>query len=182
MQPIFTLQYAEYMVAEKVTKMFKDVSIFVPTSSQEKGIDLIIYRRAESENRTVTIQVKSSRVHFDDKKYVNTLWLHRFVVQENADLFFLTGLYGRTPEEKDEITTSAIKWDMVILVFTNEEMKDFLENIKLKNTPEKYDSYFNFSFDDPKKIYLTRGNPKVKDVSHYLIENRKDLIKEMLGY
>ncbi len=42
MQPIFTMQYGEYAVADylKRQKLLKGCSVFIPSSAQEKGIDL----------------------------------------------------------------------------------------------------------------------------------------------
>lgn len=38
MHPIFTLQYGEFIVANTLSNKLKNVSVFVPTSAQEKGI------------------------------------------------------------------------------------------------------------------------------------------------
>ena len=44
MEPIFTLQYGEFAVADYLSKNIKDVSVFIPASAQEKGIDLLLYK------------------------------------------------------------------------------------------------------------------------------------------
>ena len=38
MQPIFTMQYGEFAVADYLSKKIKNVSVFIPASAQEKGI------------------------------------------------------------------------------------------------------------------------------------------------
>jgi len=184
MQPIFTLPYSEYAVANVLNEKFKGYSIFVPASSQEKGIDLILYNRKATMNKVVTIQVKSSRTYMNQKvtkgqpfKYY--LWLNRFEVQENADLYFLTGIYPNIPQNVKEVNCNSIKWDSIILVFTNKEMKMFLENIKLKNS-EKPDKMFAFGFDDVNSINLTRGCPEPKSMSKFLLDRRINEIEEML--
>ena len=68
MQPQFTLPYSEFKVAEILNQKFKPYSVFIPTSSQEKGIDLILYNRKATKDRVVTIQVKSSRAYYESNK------------------------------------------------------------------------------------------------------------------
>lgn len=183
MQPIFTLPYSEYAVANVLNEKFKDYSIFVPASSQEKGIDLILYNRKAAANRVVTIQVKSSRTYMNQKitksqPFRYYLWLNRFEVQENADLYFLTGIYPNIPQNFKEVNCNSIKWDSIILVFTNEEMKVFLQNIKLKNS-NKPDKMFAFGFNDVNTINLTRGCPTPKPMSEFLLDKKIDMIKSM---
>lgn len=43
MQPVFTLQYGEFAVADYLSKSIKEASVFIPSSAQEKGIDLLLY-------------------------------------------------------------------------------------------------------------------------------------------
>ena len=70
MEPLFSIEYSEYCVADTISKLLYtpkqfNVSVFVPTSRQEKGIDLMLYRHEDAtcHNFTATIQVKSSRVY-----------------------------------------------------------------------------------------------------------------------
>lgn len=63
MEPIFTMQYAEFAVADFLSKRIKDASVFIPASAQEKGIDLLLYRFLNGCNTTNTIQVKMSRTY-----------------------------------------------------------------------------------------------------------------------
>lgn len=65
MEPIFTIQYGEFAVADYLSKKIKDASVFIPASAQEKGIDLLLYRHNNGCNTTNTIQygiVKKSAV------------------------------------------------------------------------------------------------------------------------
>ena len=86
MNPVFTLSYSEYKVAEELKKSIKDSSVWVPASAQEKGIDLLLYKRVNSENKFITVQVKSSRA-YKSKEYNNYFWLKRFEPNPNADFF-----------------------------------------------------------------------------------------------
>ena len=47
MEPIFTIQYWEFAVADYLAKKIKDASVFIPASAQEKGINLLLYRHSE---------------------------------------------------------------------------------------------------------------------------------------
>ena len=40
MEPKFTMQYVEFVVADFLSKNVKNTSVFIPASEQEKGIDL----------------------------------------------------------------------------------------------------------------------------------------------
>lgn len=42
MLPIFTMQYGEFMVADYLSQKLKQISVFIPASAQEKGIDILI--------------------------------------------------------------------------------------------------------------------------------------------
>ena len=64
MEPIFTMQYGEFAVADYLAKKIKNASVFIPASAQEKGIDLLLYRHANGCNTTNTIQVKMSRTYY----------------------------------------------------------------------------------------------------------------------
>ena len=44
MQAKFTIQYGEFAVAQYLSDNIKNASVFVPTSAQEKGIDLLLYK------------------------------------------------------------------------------------------------------------------------------------------
>ena len=68
MEPIFTLQYGEYAVADYLKKHLKNVSVFVPTSAQEKGIDLLLYKFKKNKHKVLTVQVKMSRTYLSEKK------------------------------------------------------------------------------------------------------------------
>jgi len=172
MHPIFTLQYGEFTVANALSKKLKNVSVFVPASSQEKGIDLLLYRNQNNHNRVITVQVKMSRSYTGiGKKYTNTLWFNRFVPQSNADLFILTGTYAQFPQSTDKPSANPC-WQDMTLVFTFDEMTTFMEEVRLKKDPSRYDKMFGFGFNSPDEIYQTRGYSKERDMSHFLLQNR----------
>ena len=183
MEPVFTIQYAEYAVADYLAKKLK-TSVFIPSSAQEKGIDLLLYRHdAKDGNKVATVQVKMSRVYIDEKKqlpgYYNHLWFSRFAVQENADWFVLVGVYPEFSKTKGKATKPS-KWETIMLAFTKSEMKQFMSEVKQKKNTEKDDRMFGFSFNGQKSIFQTRGFKTYRDMSGYLIEKRLGEITESI--
>lgn len=179
MQPIFTMQYAEFAVADYLSKKLKDVSVFVPASAQEKGIDLLLYRYDHGCNKANTIQVKMSRTYYNDKvnsRFPYHLWFNRFPIQPNANWYILVGIYAKHPKNGQNARANSTSWDTVMLALTNKEMSIFMSEVKQKKDPTKDDRMFGFGFDDNNKIYQTRGYAELRDMSPYLIENRLDEI------
>jgi len=179
MEPIFTMQYGEFAVADYLSKKIKDASVFIPASAQEKGIDLLLYRCNHGCNTTNTIQVKMSRTYYSETPsaaFPYYLWFNRYTVQENANWYVLVGIYAKRPLDVDSGVKST-DWDTVMLAFTNKEMTKFMSEVKQKKDQTKDDMMFGFGFDDTKAIYQTRGYPEVRDMTSYLIENRLDEIR-----
>lgn len=179
MEPIFTMQYGEFAVADYLSTSIKDASVFIPASAQEKGIDLLLYRHNNGVNTTNTVQVKMSRTYYGHGKYPFPyyLWFNRFTVQKNANWFILVGIYAKRPEDAENAKANSTSWDTVMLAFTNKEMQKFMTEVKLKTDPTKDDKMFGFGFDDNKMVYQTRGSAEVRDMTPYLIENRIDAIR-----
>ena len=180
MEPIFTMQYGEFAVADYLSKKIKNASVFIPASSQEKGIDLLLYRHENGCNTTNTIQVKMSRTYYDDKEnatYPYHLWFNRFRIQKNANWYILVGIYAKRPDDATNAKAKSTNWATIMLAFTNKEMQAFMAEVKQKKDPTKDDLMFGFGFDDEKQIYQTRGCPSPRDMTQYLIENRLEQIK-----
>lgn len=180
MQPIFTMQYGEFAVADYLSKKIKNVSIFIPASAQEKGIDLLLYQHSNGCNKLTTIQVKMSRTYYSeraDSAYPYFLWFNRFPIQQNANWYILVGIYAKRPDDELNAKAKSTSWDTIMLALTNQEMALFLSEVKQKKDPFKDDRMFGFGFDDRKTIYQTRGFADHRDMSHYLIENRLDDIQ-----
>ena len=178
MNPIFTLQFNEWTVAEELKEKFKDCSVFIPLSRQEKGIDLLLYSYAEHQNM-LTFQVKSSRTYLDKTKevYYANMFFNRFSVHKNADWYILCGI---CPLPTDEQLTN-FKWKNIMLAFTNNEMQEFLDNIHTKKDITKQDSKFQISFNLNGEFFLTRGCTERKNLNKYLFENRiNDILNSLL--
>lgn len=175
MEPIFTMQYGEFAVADYLAKHIKNASVFIPASAQEKGIDLLLYRHANGCNTTNTIQVKMSRTYYKDDptdEYPYVLWFNRFAVQENANWYILVGIYAKRPADAETAKAKSTSWDTIMLAFTNKEMKAFMNDVKLKTKPNEPDKMFGFSFDDSKHIIQTRGYFENRVMDQFRIENR----------
>ena len=69
-----------------------------------------------------------------------------------------------------------------MLAFTNEEMTQFMSEVKQKKDPSKDDKMFGFGFDNPNNIYQTRGYLEERSMSKYLIENRISEIENSFRY
>ena len=180
MQPVFTMQYGEFAVADYLSKKIKDASVFIPASAQEKGIDLLLYRHDHGCNKANTVQVKMSRTYYSEKEtsdFPYYLWFNRFPIQQNANWYILVGIYAKHPDNEISAKAKNIVWDTIMLAFTNKEMSLFMAEVKQKKDNTKDDRMFGFGFDDNKVIYQTRGYAEKRDMSHYLIENRLEEIK-----
>lgn len=135
MDPVFTLQWTEYLAAEALQRQFpksKDYSILVPASRQEKGIDLALVKKRESgASRVALIQVKASRTYVPDPpkrkstiRYQNYTWFNRFEPSPHADFFLLVGLYAPEPARTKPVTK---EWyQACMLLFTYKEMTAFM--------------------------------------------------------
>ena len=134
MEPIFVLPYSEYLVANLLSEHFKGkdgYSVFVPTSRQEKGVDILLTKRSNNVLKCASFQVKSSRTYSPaPPKRESTIrhsyytWFNRFEVPPNADFFLLVGIYP--PEENRTRKTNHLWWDSAILMFTQQEMNILL--------------------------------------------------------
>lgn len=62
MDPVFTLPWTEFSMANALSKSFKKkdgYSLLVPLSREEKGIDLVLLRKdSNGKSKAVTLQVK----------------------------------------------------------------------------------------------------------------------------
>lgn len=141
---------------------------------------MLLYQHTNDKTQTLGVQVKMSRTYRVGKKYSHTLWFNRFEPQSNADLFILIGTYAPSPNI-DESRISNIQWQNVILAFTFEEMQEFMENVRLKTDPSKYDKMFGFGFNSPNAIFQTRGFAAEREMTYYLLKNRITDIEKLFA-
>ena len=191
MDPVFTLQWPEFLLANRLQKMLpksEGFSVLVPTSRQEKGIDLAVIRRTtNNDSRVVTIQIKASRTYTPEPPKRETTqryhrfytWFNRFDVPEEADFFLLFGMYAPDPSKTTRVGADWYK-DCTLL-FTFQEMKGFMSSCL--TVGGQHDKMFGFGFDDDRRIVQTRGDKdrQYKEFTSYLLGNRIALLKEKLG-
>ena len=120
-----------------------------------------------------------SRTYYNDKEdsgFPFYLWFNRFPVQQNANWYILVGIYAKHSDDIQNAGANSTKWDTIMLAFTNKEMSQFMAEVKQKRDPTKDDKMFGFGFDSTKAVSYFFVWPEIRDMSHYLIENRIDEI------
>jgi len=183
MEPIFTLRYSEWLVADLLRKELpkrQGYSIYLPLSRQEKGVDLLVTRRARGKSRTVTLQVKYSR-NWEDKRRNATfpfiMSFNVFDVSERADFFVLTTLFpGYT---RPGTGAKRTRWLPLILVFTRREMSRLISSLRTRSGRPEHRFYFSFT--PPGHVFLTRGAPEPKNYSAYTLKARLPFLRRQLG-
>jgi hypothetical protein len=190
MDPVFTLQWPEFLLANRLQRLFpkgQGYSVMIPTSRQEKGIDLALLKKSGTRStRAITFQVKASRTYAseepkrpDVRRYKNRTWFGRFDAAREADFFLLVGLYAPDQGRTERINSSWYK-DCTLL-FTNEEMREFMRCCR--TVSGKLDGMFGFGFDTHSAVFQTRGDSKRRglDYSDHLLDRRAGMLREALG-
>lgn len=187
MEPVFTLPYGEYSVANELGKIFKKsdgYSILIPTSRQQKGFDLVVYN--SETKKAVSIQVKSSRTYNGTipkrkslkQRFKHYTWFNKFDLEEgSADFYILFGLYSTNLEGKKlDHCRDPKKWySQILLIFSEEQMIRLMKSFD--------DSKFSFGFNNSENIFLTRGKKLQEnedELSSYLFDKKVHEIKDFL--
>ena len=181
MEPVFTLQWPEFVVAQRLQKLLprkEGYSILIPLSRQEEGIDLaVLHRRGNDKSDTMTIQVKASRTYLHQPpKRKGTIgfrfntWFNRFDVPDRADFVILFGMYA--PDLAKTTRVSASWYKDCSLLFTKKEMRALMADCKTRTG--KLDRMFAFGFNDLSNIILTRGDMSRsgRDYTKHLLERK----------
>ena len=189
MDPVFTLQWPEFVLAHRLQQRLpkkEGYSLLVPLSRQEKGVDLAILKKSGGAHRTLTIQIKASRAYSGSppkrastKRFQFYTWFRRFEVPEDADFILLFGMYAPDAGRTKPVTA---KWYQdCTLLFTRAEMNAFMATCL--TVGGKPDQMFSFGFDEPTKVFLTRGDQKrgLKDYSSHLLDARMGLLRKSLN-
>ena len=130
-------------------------SIAIPVSRQQKFYDLLLVNGKS--RKSVTIQVKSSRVYLGRKsdKYQYYTWHKCFDITDNySDFYFLYIVY---PLIDKETFTPRATWDTKILVFSGKAMGPILRNLKTEKGKKRERWFFGFCFNATGNIYGGRG-------------------------
>ena len=185
-----SLQWSEFVLAERLQAALTKsagYTVWIPLSREEKGVDLAILKRTKDcVSQTATIQVKASRTYRTDEpkrpdtqRHAFHTWFNRFHVSDDADFFLLYGQYA--PDVARTRKVGATWYRDMTLLFTNAEMRDFMQNCKTVGGND--DPMFGFGFDDDSKIVQIRGDSarEQKDFTDRLLGKRIQLLKDALG-
>ncbi|MBI1823356.1 MAG: hypothetical protein HYR80_04505 [Nitrospirae bacterium] len=190
MDPVFTLQWPEFILANRLQKKLtkkNGYSVLIPLSRQEKGIDLAVLKKEKvRKTHVVTLQIKASRTYRPDppkrketKRFSYHTWFNRFNVPKEVDFFLLVGIYAPDSGRTKRVTK---RWYRdCTLLFNNGEMRAFIKNcLTVKGKPDKM---FGFGFDNPSQVFQVRGDKhrESRDFSDHLLDKRIGEIKKLLS-
>jgi len=180
MEPIFSLPYPEFCVAQQLARLLpatKGYSLYAPISRQQPGVDLVIARRRGRKVRVACIQVKSSRTYSRPTTTTRTkrpfryyTWFNNFDCPPQADFFCLVALYPAVDSAQHrELGTW---WAPQVLLFSQTEMSRFLQ--KVRTVGGTRDRMFGFGFDRADQAVQTRGDSarRYRDFSQHLLVPR----------
>lgn len=192
MEPIFTLPYSEFCVAQQLARLLpakKGYSLYVPVSRQQPGVDLLIARRRNQRIEVASIQVKSSRT-FSPRPTTTArtkkpffrydTFFPNFECPSEADFFCLVSLYPAV--DKAQRRKLGTWWAPQILLFSQTDMRRLLRSVRTRSG--KRDSFFGFGFNQAGEAKQTRGDPKkgrYRDFSKHLLPGRLDELRKFLS-
>jgi hypothetical protein len=182
MEPVLTLPYSEWLVAEHLMKALPardGYSVYAPLSRQEKGVDLLLTRRADGASRVATIQVKYSRAYEQrpNAQFRFAIWFRSFPVAEEADFFILAALYPNITGRGTGNRSSW--WSPLLLVFSRAEMSEFISSLRTRSGG--VERMFYFGFDTQDRVVLTRGATEQRDFTGFTFAYRVAILREHLG-
>lgn len=185
MEPIFSLPYSEFCVAEQLAKLLpasQGYSFYIPVSRQQPGVDLVVARRRKDRMCIACIQVKSSRTYSRPTITSRTkrplrykTWFNNFDCPLQADFFCLVAIYPAIDSAQRREMGSW--WAPQILLFSQTEMRSFLRGVR--TVGGKKDRMFGFGFNVPEEAVQARGDSKrwFRDFSQHLLRHRVDRLR-----
>jgi len=189
MEPIFTLPYSEFCVAQQLARLLPAVegySLYAPVSRQQPGVDLLIAKRHNQRTRAASIQVKSSRTYPHPTPSARTKKPFRygtrfknFECPSEADFFCLVWFYPAVDRaQRREFGTW---WAPQILLFSQTEMRRFLGSVRTRSG--KRDSFFYLDFSQAGEAVQTRGDStgRHRDFSKHLLSRRLAKLRKFLS-
>ena len=188
MEPVFTIPFSEYAVAQQLHRLLpaaQGYSLYAPLSRQEKGVDLILTRRRGRVTRAASIQIKASRTYSDparterSRRFRYYTWFNNFELPGEADFVALIAVYPAEAINGSRILGSW--WAPIILLFTHDEMRRFLGSVQTRGG--KRDRMFGFGFDNASAIFQTRGDRRGRrrSFSGHLLGERVPILKRFLA-
>ncbi len=187
MEPVFTLPYSEWAVAQRLASLLpapQGFSLPPPLSRQEKGVDLVVTCRKGRVTRAASLQVKASRTYSRPapsertKDHAFDPFFNRFPLPDQADFVALVAMYPT--EVARQSRAKASWWAPVILLFTHAEMHDFLASVRTRDG--RPDRMFGFGFDSEAEVFQTRGDQqrRHKSFTEYLVASKIGVLRTFL--
>ena len=182
MEPILTLPYSEWLVAEVLMRAFpsrEGYSVYAPLSRQEKEVDLLLTHRARGTSRAAALQIKYSRAYEQGPRapFRFVMWFRSFPVGDRADFFVLAGLYPNIVGSGASKRESS--WLRLLLILGRQEMAELVGNLRTRSGNP--DRMFYLAFDAPDRVTLTRGAADHRDFTSFAFANRISLLRNFLG-
>ena len=183
MEPIFSLPYSEYMVANEILKLLprnQGYAAYLPFSRQQKGVDFIIVKGGKH----ATVQVKASRSYegYAGQRCQYSLWFHNFLAPPftlHADFYCLFSIYPDVTESKKQ---QKVKWTPIMLCFSSNDIEEMRRKRIFRQAKNGGSSRFMYvEFDNPKHPFATRGFIKSQDWSRYILRANIDAISNCLS-
>jgi hypothetical protein len=182
-EPIITLPYSEWFVAQHLARAFPTrdgYSLYAPLSRQEKAVDLLLTRRAKGVSRVATLQIKYSRAYekLPNAQFKFETFFRSFAVAEQADFYILATLYPNITGRGGGAKSSW--WLPLLLLFSRQEMAELISSLRTRRGA--VDRMFYFAFDDPPaRIVQTRGAVQPRDVTSFNFSSRLEVLRQFLS-
>jgi hypothetical protein len=178
--PVFCLSWPEAVVADQLQRTLPKrggYSVWIPVSRQMPGIDLAIFRSDGPKHKTLTVQVKASRIYAKTSDIQYDTLFKCFPVAPEANYVALVW-----PNPPAHTTSSQRRrHTYCTLFFEQSRIRQLMESCQTRKG--KQDFGFGFVVMRDSRILWKRGNVgnDATDYSEYLLENQIEKVKSQLG-
>ncbi|MCX6771522.1 MAG: hypothetical protein NTX79_05705 [Candidatus Micrarchaeota archaeon] len=183
MNPIFTLDYSEFAVAEELSKRLQKndgYRVLMPVNRQNKGFDLVVLNT--NNRKIIKVQVKGGRSYDGTNKPDGHYWIwHNNFMLEGRDvdadwiIVHATYCYDKLhPKIRGENKVKI--WKNLYLFFKKNEMKTILNDFENRKR-KQYD--FKFNVDNKGNIVYAQTKYNI-DLNKHLIDNKIEEFKKEL--
>ena len=189
MDPVFTLQWPEFLLATRLQKAFpksQGILFANPCLAPGKGLRPGSYQEpsernlsgCHDSNQSLSGLCPKPPKKTSTKRHRFHTWFNRFKVPKEANFFLLFGLYAPDASRTKKISRQWYR-DCTLL-FTQQEMKNFMSSCRTRGG--KPDRMFGFGFDDERRVAQTRGDRdrQLTDYTRFLLSRRISLLKTAL--
>jgi hypothetical protein len=190
MEPVFTLPYTEFVVAEQLSKSLgkaQGYAVCVPLSRQQRGMDLLVHNLRTG--KSATVQIKSSRAYANRssrnrlprRAYDYHLWFNAFDTgAPTADFYALIGLFPRRRLSSRRLSRARRPsnwWQSIILILPANRVRGLVRSVARQR-----DRFFYVGFDESlKRVALTRGAPTPRPWTKHLLRHSVSALRRFLA-